>query len=119
MSKQKYPQSASTTASGAPAKKGREHYSSAKLHAKWDRRRKEATERDTIYAGLSIQARINLAKSRRGESKRELARLEKLLTAQPKTGVTAKAPVTEKKHQPNKKGYNPSRDSLATHESFA
>ena len=93
MSKQKYPQAASTTASGAPAKKGREHYSHAKANAKSKVRRQEAAERDAIYAGLSIQARIVKAKSRRGESKRELARLEKLLMVQ-KAPAVKQTPLT-------------------------
>jgi len=84
MSKQKYPQAASVTADGVK-KTGREHYSHAKADARQDKRREEAEERHFKYAGLSISGRIAVARSRpkRGESKREITRLEKLLTAKP------------------------------------
>jgi len=73
--------------------KGRNHYSHAKADAKKDRRRREAEARGREYAGLSITDRIDLAKSRRGESKREVARLEKLLATQ-KAPAVKKAPLT-------------------------
>lgn len=80
MSKQKYPVSVSkSTASDGSIRKGREHYSSVKLHAKLKRKRDEASDRHDVYVGLSIQARIKQAKSRRGNSQKEISRLSKLL----------------------------------------
>lgn len=84
MSKQKYPQTASTSSTGESLKKGRANYSFAVNRAQHNARRAEAEERDAIYVGLTIQKRIDRAKGRRGESKRELARLESLLANEPK-----------------------------------
>jgi len=82
MSKQKYPQATKNVNAEGEAKKGKINgYHSEKLHAKWDKKRSEAKARQRHYEGLTVQARIALAKSRPGESKQELARLEKLLTA--------------------------------------
>jgi len=75
MGKQKYPQNTKVAAEGESGKK-RKSYSSVKLHAKRDRKRKEANERQKVYAALSIKERIARAKSHRGNSFRELARLE-------------------------------------------
>lgn len=44
-------------------------------------RREAAEERQRHYDNLSVQQRIELARSRRGESKREIARLESQLEA--------------------------------------
>lgn len=78
-------------------KKGRDEYNSTVLWAKRKKRRDEAQERDAKYAALSIPARIALAKNRRGESKRELARLEKLLAVAPKPAPKpVPAPVAPK-----------------------
>ena len=60
-------------------RKGRSNYSTAILRANRKRKRQEAEQRDAIYVGLSVQQRLDRAKSRRGESKREIARLGKLL----------------------------------------
>jgi hypothetical protein len=60
-------------------KKGRANYSSAISRANRKRKRLEAEHRDTIYVDLTVQQRIDRAKDRRGESKREIARLGKLL----------------------------------------
>lgn len=57
-------------------------YNSIKLHMKKDRKRSEAEVRQEEYNSLTVKERIKRAKSRRGESKKELARLEKLLTVQ-------------------------------------
>jgi len=75
-------------------RKGREHYSHDKADARRDKRRQEAEARQRTYEGLTIKARIALAKSRPGESKRELARLEKLLATQ-KAPATKTPPLTE------------------------
>lgn len=55
-------------------------YSSNVLNAKRQRKSNEAKERQEIYDDLPVAKKIKLVKSRRGESKRELARLEKRLT---------------------------------------
>lgn len=49
MSKQKYPQSATVSSTGTSVSKGRETYSSVKLHAKRDRKRREADDRQFEY----------------------------------------------------------------------
>jgi hypothetical protein len=46
-----------------------------------ERRRKEAEERQVKYNALTLQERIELAKSRRGSSKREIENLVIKLTA--------------------------------------
>ncbi len=81
MGKQKYPNSSAATVDGVPVRKGREHYSHDKADARIDKRRQEADARERVYDGLTIPAKIALAKSRRGESKREIAKLEKALAA--------------------------------------
>jgi hypothetical protein len=96
MAKQKYPQSV-TTASGEAVKKGRESYSSVKLHAKRDRKRQEAAARDREYQGLSVKDRIARATAR-GGSVRELARLQKLV----KAAKTVK--MTEEQRRDEKNG---------------
>lgn len=58
---------------------GRQSYSFVKQQARRDKRRQEAEARDREYQKLSIQERITIAETRRGLSKRELARLAKLL----------------------------------------
>jgi hypothetical protein len=58
-------------------------YSSAKLHAKWDRKRQEGEARQREHDKLTAQDKISLAKTRRGESKREIARLMAKLVKQP------------------------------------
>ena len=55
-------------------------YSSVKLQAKRKRKAFEAIDRQVEYEALSVQERLTLAQSRRGESKREVARLQALLT---------------------------------------
>lgn len=81
-------------------------YNSAKIHAKRNRKRSEAESRKYDHDSLSIQEKIAKAKSRRGESKREIARLTAMLEAS-KVKVTPKptapAPVAEKVPAPKKK----------------
>jgi len=50
-----------------------------KNSAKKSNRRKEAEERQAYYDQLTTEQKIELAKSRRGNSAREIARLEKEL----------------------------------------
>jgi hypothetical protein len=56
-------------------------YNSAHLHAKRNRKRSETEARKREHDSLSIKEKIVKAKSRRGESKREIARLTKMLQA--------------------------------------
>ncbi len=56
-------------------------YKSAVLHANRNRKRTEAEARQREYAGLTVAQKIKRAKSRPGESKRELARLSALKAA--------------------------------------
>jgi len=87
-------------------------YSTAKMDAKQDRKRQEAEDRQSVYDGLSASAKIARVKSRRGESKRELARLTKLeakTVVKPFVPVpaailvpVAAAPVPEKKKRTKK-----------------
>ena len=51
-------------------------YSNKKRLAKKKARQFAADDRQNVYDGLSKVDKIKLAKSRRGKSKRELARLE-------------------------------------------
>jgi len=64
-------------------KRGKQNgYSSNVLNAKLDKRRDEAEDRQARYDRLSTTDKVKLAKSRRGESKRELARLEARLATE-------------------------------------
>ncbi len=77
-------------------KKGREHYSHAKADAHKAKLREQAEDRQDIHNKLSIAQKIAKAKSRRGESKREIARLEKqakAVKAEKKALTTAKPVV--------------------------
>jgi hypothetical protein len=104
MSKQKYPQaSTSTNVSGTP-RSGREHYSSAKLHAKRDRKRREAFERQDKYDLLTIEEKMKYA------GKKELAKLQKKLAAQTAPAVKI-APLTEA--QKSAKAVKRAQDAVA------
>ena len=63
-------------------------YNSTTLHAKRNRKRQEAEARKREHDTLTLNEKIEKARSRRGESKREIARLMKLAEA---AGVTVKA----------------------------
>jgi len=119
MSKQKYTKTP-TSADGTPIKKGREQYSSEKLHARRNKRRNEAEKRQAIYDGLSIQARIAVARGRRGDSKREIARLEKRLAAQ-KAPAPKQAPLTpeQKAVKTVKRGQAAAKQATKHHTSVA
>ena len=90
MSKQKYPQSiTSATNSSGESLSGRDSYSSHFIHAKRDRKRREAEERQAEYDKLSIQEKMKHA------GKKELAKLQKKLALQTPPAVKV-APMTEK-----------------------
>lgn len=55
-----------------PVKNG---YSSAKLHAKRDRKRAEAEARNAKWEGKTVEAKIKSLAKRRGASKKQLAKL--------------------------------------------
>jgi hypothetical protein len=74
--------------------KVREHYSHEKANARKDKRRQEAEARQRHYNSLSTADKIALAKSRPGESKREVARLTQRLEWEKAQKVTAKAQST-------------------------
>lgn len=82
MSKQKYPQtSVSTTSSTGAPRKGRDSYSSHHLHAKRNRKRQEAEDRQSTYDALTLKEKF--ATLIPGGSKRQLRRLDALMDAQP------------------------------------
>ena len=81
----KYPQNktAHTTGESTGASKRKTNgYSFVVQRAKRNARRAEAEERFEYHQGLTVEQRIAKAKKRRGNSKRELARLEGLLTTE-------------------------------------
>lgn len=55
-----------------------EGYSNATLHAKWERKRAEAIARNNAWARHTREEKIASLYARRGESKRQLARLNAL-----------------------------------------
>lgn len=61
------------------SRKGRQHYSHVKSDAKLAKRQEAAEDRQDEHNSLTTAEKIEKAKSRRGESKREIARLEKRL----------------------------------------
>jgi hypothetical protein len=76
------------------SKKGREEYSSDKLWARREKRTAQAEERDAKHQSLTLQQRLEKAQGRRGESKREVGRITKLLAVQ-KTPAVKPQPLTE------------------------
>lgn len=70
-------------------------YKSNILWAKRDRKRLDALARNGVYDSLTTKEKITLAKSRPGENKRELARLEVQL-AREKTPLPPKPTKEEK-----------------------
>ena len=73
------------------AKRGKTNgYNSTKIRANRKRKENEAIKRQVTYEALSVPNRLAVAQSRRGESKREVARLQALLAA-PKRGSNVKA----------------------------
>jgi len=57
--------------------KARENYSHKKMDVRIQKRRDEAIDRQAKYNTLTIDEKIRLAHSRRGNNKRELERLTK------------------------------------------
>jgi hypothetical protein len=77
-------------------KRGKQNgYNSSVLNAKLDKRRDEAEDRQARYDRLSTTDKAKLAKSRRGESKRDLARLAKEKAPKP-------APPTKEQREASK-----------------
>jgi len=100
MSKQKYPQAtAAVTSDGVSrnSKKKTNGYNSSFITAKADWKRKHAEERQADYKALSIEDRIHQAEGRRGNSKRELARLNALLAKATPAAVKQKPLTSEAK----------------------
>jgi hypothetical protein len=83
MAKQKYPVTGTTTEGSAKKKSDHRNRKSGKLAAKRERKRDEADERMFEHNSMTLEEKIAKAKSRRGESKRELARLNKQLAERP------------------------------------
>jgi hypothetical protein len=83
MAKQKYPMTGTTTTDGTTRKGKSNKQKSGKLQAKRERKRNEADERMYEHKSMTLEQRIDKAKSRRGESKREIARLQKQLAERP------------------------------------
>ena len=79
MSKQKYPQAATTSTGEKIAHTGREHYSQVKTHAKQDRKRHEAYARQDKYESMSLKEQ--LASCVPDGSKRQRARIEAAMAA--------------------------------------
>jgi len=76
----------------APKRGKTKGYCSTTLHATRDRKRREAQDRDLKHSNLSIKDKIAKAKSRRGDSKKEIARLtarqKQLAEVQPEVKAT-------------------------------
>ena len=60
-------------------------YKHAKLDAKLEKRRNEANMRQIKYDSLSLEQKLKVAQKRRGESNREIARINKLIENQNKS----------------------------------
>lgn len=75
-------------------RKGRDHYNSTVLWAKRNKRRIEAENRQAESDSLTLKEKLDKARTRPGESKREVARLTKLLAAQTPPQVK-QTPLTE------------------------
>lgn len=75
-------------------------YTSAHLLAKRNRKRQESDARQREHDSLALNEKIEKARSRRGESKRELARLMQLAAD---TGVVVKQPTASTKPKAAKK----------------
>jgi hypothetical protein len=99
MSKQKYPQASVSTDDSGKKKsrisKVRAEYSSFHLHAKRKRKKEEAEERNAKYAALSLKEKF--ATLVPGGSKRQVARLTKLMEVQPLPQPPAPKPSKVKK----------------------
>jgi len=75
MSKQKYPQVATSATTGKPTRSNRrDNYSSVKLHAKRDKKRAEAYSRNEKYERMTLSEQLKSCIP--GGSKRQRARIE-------------------------------------------
>lgn len=70
-------------------------YNSTTLWARRNKRAEEAAERQAEHYELTVEEKIAKAKGRRGQSKREIARLAKLVTKASEVG--AEKPKAAKK----------------------
>ena len=73
-----------------------------KLAAKRNRKRDEADERMFEHNSMTLEQKIAKAKSRRGESKRELSRLTKALSERPPELAPVKKVVKKVYSKPSK-----------------
>jgi hypothetical protein len=88
-------------------------YKHSFLDAKKDRRRQEAEKRQEAYDGLTLKARVKLAKGRRGESKKELAKLDVLLENEKKLKEPTKTDIkVAAKDEKVKQEYRKSKKQL-------
>lgn len=101
------------TPEGKAPKKGKTNgYKSDTLHRKREAKRDAAEARTDRYRALSPKDRLKLAQSRRGESKREVARLEALIAAQKEDRKKPEAKSTEStERRPAKKPYQKPKKS--------
>jgi len=95
MNKQKYPQTSVSTSEGKSVRKGRDHYSQAKTHAKQDRKRREAYDRQDKYDRLTLQQQLDSCVP--GTSERQRTRIKAAMAkaVQTPVKVTKPAPLTE------------------------
>lgn len=76
----------------APKRGKQNGYNSTVLHAKRELRRSDAEYRQNLHSSLTTKEKIQKAKSRPGESKKELKRLNELLANEK---PVTKAPVVK------------------------
>ena len=84
--------------------KARTSYSHRKSDARKERKQMEAINRQAKYDALTIAEKVTLALSRRGQSKRELARLKKPKEATKTVTTPASATAETKPVNKYKKG---------------
>ena len=93
------------------ASKIREHYSHAKADARKDKRSAEAHARQLKYDDMTIKQQMTLAKSRPGESKKELAKLTAKLAAA-KMPAPTPIPVSVPAESPKKEKLTKKKKSV-------
>jgi len=96
MSKQKYPQSSTgttTTTGGNASKRKQNGYCSVKLHAKRDRKRREAEARQRDYDKLTTAQKLKELPAT--GCKRQRTRLEAILAKEQEAAKAKKAKKTE------------------------
>jgi hypothetical protein len=89
MAKQNTKQNTTTIGSGLTRGKTN-GYHSEKLWAKREQKRRDGLDRQAEHDSLTVQEKITKAQLRRGESKKELARLQKQLEQMPSAKVEPK-----------------------------